>query len=121
MDFDSLTLLAHAHTHHDHAEVGLFQEAWGLITDPAHAITEVFYNVMFDLLLIPIVFFLYKKIRPKLKRDIHNQIDREHGIDHSEDVLTNLHHCHGCGHMPPGCYTPEELGMKPSGETEKSG
>lgn len=97
MDFDSILLLAHAH--HSHEGTGVFQEAWHLIVDPAHAITEIFYNLLFDALLIPIVIIGYKKlIKPRLKQDIHAHIDKEHGIEHSKDTAENIHHCHCCSH-----------------------
>lgn len=86
MDPEQITalvnIMAEVHSH-DHSEQGILQEAWNLITDPAHAITEIFYSVMFDLLIIPVTILAYKKIRePKLRKEIHQEIDKEHGIEH---------------------------------------
>lgn len=76
------------HEGHDHGHAegeGLFQETWNLITDPAHAITEIFYSFLFELLIIPIIIYMYKKFRePKLRAQIHREIDAEHGIEHSD-------------------------------------
>lgn len=82
--------LAHADEHlHADVETGseglgaIWNEAWSVISDPAHAIAEVFYNVAVDLVIIPIVVLLYKKIRePKLRAQIHKEIDEEHGVTH---------------------------------------
>lgn len=78
----------HEAGHDDHAhETGqtLLQETWGLITDPAHALTEIFYSFLFELLIIPIALLLYRKWRePKLRAQIHKEIDAEHGIQHTD-------------------------------------
>jgi p-aminobenzoyl-glutamate transporter AbgT len=82
--------LAHADEHlHGESEseglVAIWNEAWSVISDPAHAIAEVFYNIAVDLVIIPIVVLLYKKIRePKLRAQIHKEIDEEHGVTHED-------------------------------------
>lgn len=58
---------------------------WSIATDPNHIIAELLWTVIFDGL---IVWFLYgivfkKYLLPKLRRDIHAEIDEEHGIEHS--------------------------------------
>lgn len=71
----------------EHAEGsgGTFGEAWALITDPSHAIAEVVYNIAVDLVIVPIAVLLYKKIRePKLRAEIHKEIDDEHGVTHED-------------------------------------
>ena len=86
MIFETADILISAHSHvHDIEGESVWQQAFELITEPAHAITEVFYSLLFDALLIPITILIYKKIRePKLRQEIHNEIDKEHGIDHLE-------------------------------------
>lgn len=71
---------------HAHPEGGsILEEAWGLITDPGHALAEIFYNIVGDLVIVPITVFLYKKIRePKLRAAIHKEIDDEHGVTHED-------------------------------------
>lgn len=77
-----IILAAHAHVHENEP---VWQQAFELITEPAHAITEVFYSLLFDALIIPVTILIYRKLRePKLREEIHNEIDKEHGIDHLE-------------------------------------
>ncbi|CAB4128254.1 hypothetical protein UFOVP111_18 [uncultured Caudovirales phage] len=57
---------------------------WDIATDPNHIIAELIWTVIFDGLF---VWFLYgvvfkKYILPKLRKDIHKEIDAEHGIQH---------------------------------------
>lgn len=64
---------------------GVLAETWSLIKDPAHAISEIAYNIAWDLVVIPIAILLYKKIRePKLRAAIHKEIDEEHGVTHED-------------------------------------
>ena len=44
----------HDHSGHSHGGEegqGVWKEAWSLITDPAHAIAEVFYNLLDNLII----------------------------------------------------------------------
>jgi hypothetical protein len=57
---------------------------WAIATDPNHIIAELIWTVIFDGLF---VWFLYgvvfkKLVLPKLRKDIHKEIDEEHGIQH---------------------------------------
>jgi hypothetical protein len=82
---NTVLMVAHEAHAHDEEHGSVWTEAWGLITDPSHAITEIFYSLLFDALVIPLTILIYKKIRePKLRREIHAEIDTEHGITHSE-------------------------------------
>lgn len=72
---------------HHHGESGheILEETFELITDPAHALTEIFYGILFELLIIPTTIFIYRKARePKLRKEIHQEIDKEHGIEPHE-------------------------------------
>ena len=83
----AITPVLEAHAEHASSEgfSGVIEEAWGIITDPGHAIAEIFYNIVGDLLIVPITVFLYKKIRePKLRAAIHKEIDDEHGVTHED-------------------------------------
>jgi hypothetical protein len=81
----AITPVLEAHAEHSHEGLGILEEAWGIITDPGHAIAEIFYNIVGDLLIVPITVFLYKKIRePKLRAAIHKEIDDEHGVTHED-------------------------------------
>lgn len=83
--FTAVTPVLEAHAEHSHEGMGILEEAWGLITDPGHAIAEIFYNIVGDLVIVPITVFLYKKLRePKLRAAIHKEIDDEHGVTHED-------------------------------------
>lgn len=70
---------------HSQETENVWQETFNLITDPAHAMTEIFYSLLFDLLIIPVTIFIYRKIRePNLRKEIHQEIDQEHGINHQQ-------------------------------------
>lgn len=57
---------------------------WSIALDPNHIIAELIWTIIFDGLF---VWFLYgvvfkRYVLPKLRRDIHTEIDQEHGISH---------------------------------------
>lgn len=96
----AVMLPTNAHQGHEHGEgESVWQEAFELITDPAHAITEMFYNVVFELILIAISFFLYNKFQvPRIRKKIHKEIDTAHGINHDNVHTNNGHTCY-CNEM----------------------
>ena len=69
--------------HSDHAELGLFEEAWSIFTDPSHIIAELGWTVIQDVVLIWLLYgTLWKKvILPRL----HEKFDKEHAIEHHDD------------------------------------
>jgi hypothetical protein len=59
---------------------------WTVFTDPNHVIAELMWTLIQDGF---IGFFLYgivwkKMVLPKLHRDIHEEIDKEHSITHDD-------------------------------------
>ena len=70
--------------HEHHEETSVLQEAWSIFTDPAHIMAELGWTIIQDLLIIGVLYgIVFKKILlPKLRRDIHKEIDIEHGIEH---------------------------------------
>jgi hypothetical protein len=81
----SVAPILEGHAEHSHEGMGIIEEAWDLITDPGHAIAEVFYNIVGDLIIVPLTVLIYKKIRePKLRASIHKEIDDEHGVTHED-------------------------------------
>ena len=70
--------------HEYHEEMSVLQEAWSIFTDPAHIMAELGWTIIQDLLIIGVLYgIVFKKILlPKLRRDIHKEIDIEHGIEH---------------------------------------
>lgn len=71
---------------HEHEENWL-QHAWEIFTDPAHILAELGWTVIQDVLIIGLLYgIVFKRvILPRLRRDIHREIDKEHNIEHKED------------------------------------
>ena len=69
--------------HSDQAELGLFEEAWSIFTDPSHIIAELGWTGIQDVVLIWLLYgTLWKKvILPRL----HEKFDKEHAIEHHDD------------------------------------
>jgi len=61
-----------------------WDEVINITFDPAHIVAELFWAVIFDVIVITLLLnVVFKKyILPKLKKDIHEEIDDEHGISH---------------------------------------
>lgn len=61
-----------------------WDEVISITFDPAHIVAELFWAVIFDVIVITLLLnVVFKKyILPKLKKDIHEEIDDEHGISH---------------------------------------
>jgi hypothetical protein len=59
-------------------------EFLGLLADPAHILFEVVASLVIDVVVVAGLYgIIFKKfILPKLRRDIHREIDEEHGIEH---------------------------------------
>jgi len=60
---------------------------WSIFTDPNHVIAELLWTLIQDVF---IVWFLYntlfkKYVLPKIHREVHTEIDNEHGIVHLND------------------------------------
>ena len=67
---------------HGHGE-GFWSEFSSLATDPAHILFELVFSLIFDVLIISFIYgvLIKKIIIPKLRRDIHKEIDTEHGYE----------------------------------------
>lgn len=96
--------MAHGHSHSE----GLWERYLELLTDPAHILFELTISVLFDLLIVYLGYQLLLKriILPKLRRDIHREIDAEHHVEH---------HDHSEGDDGQSCRrsTPAETDAKP--------
>ena len=64
-----------------------FSEYLHLLHDPAHILFELTLMMVVDVLIIAVGYkIMWKKvIAPKLRREIHAEIDREHDLEHSDD------------------------------------
>lgn len=74
------------HGHEGHAEESVWEHSWEIFTDPAHILAELGWTVIQDVLIIGLLYGLVFKrvILPKLRKDIHEEIDAEHGITHTK-------------------------------------
>jgi hypothetical protein len=68
----------------DAAPEGLWSEAWSIFIDPSHVIAELGWTIIQDVVIIWLLYgIVFKKmILPKLRREIHKEIDAEHNISH---------------------------------------
>ena len=75
---------------HDSTEpVTFWDEVISITFDPAHIIGEVFWQVAFAVVLVAFIYgIVFKKwILPKLRHQLHKEIDKEHGIEHHDDHI----------------------------------
>jgi hypothetical protein len=72
------------HEEHDHAGESIWQVAWEVFSDPAHILAELGWTIIQDGLFVAVLYgIVFKKmILPKLRKDIHREIDEEHGFEH---------------------------------------
>jgi hypothetical protein len=63
--------------------ISVWQDAWGIFTDPGHIIAELSWTIIQDVILVWLLYgTVWKKvILPKL----HEKFDKEHKIIHHED------------------------------------
>lgn len=61
---------------------------WSIATDPDHIIAELLWSLVFDVFFVAFLWGVVWKrlLLPKLRRDIHREIDAEHGVDHTAAV-----------------------------------
>lgn len=71
---------------HDEEAHGLWEEAWAIFTDPSHILAELGWTVIQDVIVIWLFYgIVFKKmILPRLRREIHKEIDEEHNIKHDD-------------------------------------
>jgi hypothetical protein len=73
--------------HGSETEHDLWGEAWEIFTDPSHIIAELGWTIIQDVVVIWLAYgILFKKIiLPRLRREIHKEIDAEHNIKHDDE------------------------------------
>jgi hypothetical protein len=93
MTFTS-ALSASAEQAEEHAEgIPLWEDYLGVAFDPAHILAELTFTVFIDFVLLFLVWGLFfkkvllPKIRSDIRRDVHLEIDAEHGVTHVDDDL----------------------------------
>lgn len=65
----------------------LWQDAWIIFTSPDHIIAEIGWTIIQDGVVIWLLYgILWKKVfLPKLRKEIHEEIDEEHNITHDDE------------------------------------
>jgi hypothetical protein len=80
-----------AETGHDHADesMSFWDEVVSITFDPAHIAGEVFWQLVFDVVLVAFLYgVVFKKwLLPKLRKQLHTELDNEHGIEHHDDHI----------------------------------
>lgn len=67
--------------------MSILEEAWAVFSDPSHIMAELGWTAIQDIIIIWLLYgVVFKKIiLPKLRKDIHKEIDAEHGVTHKDD------------------------------------
>ena len=83
-----MNLLFAAATAHDEA-LSFWDELWAITFDPAHIVSELIWQIVFDGLFVALLYgVIFKRwLLPKLRKEIHEEIDEEHGIEHHDDHI----------------------------------
>lgn len=71
-----------------HEGATFWEEFWHVFTDPAHILSEIAWHLIIEILIIAFIYgvVIKKIILPKLRKEIHREIDEEHGIQHNADT-----------------------------------
>lgn len=81
-------IINRAEEHHGHEEgLSFTEEFTELVSSPAHWLFELMFSVLFDLIIISLIYgvIIKKFLIPRLRKSIHAEIDREHGIEHTDE------------------------------------
>lgn len=73
-----------ATSHSAETEHDLWGEAWSIFTDPSHILAELGWTIIQDVIVIWLFYgVIFKKvILPRIRKEIHKEIDEEHNIKH---------------------------------------
>lgn len=73
---------------HD-AGTSFWDELWSITFDPAHIVSELIWQLVFDGLFVALLYgVVFKRwLLPRIRREIHEDIDEEHGIEHHGDHI----------------------------------
>lgn len=67
----------------------LFHQWMSVQFDYAHLLSELGFSIAFEIVQIILITLLWKKVlKPKFIKEVHEEIDAEHGVDHlAEDPV----------------------------------
>lgn len=79
------TIAIVAETAHGEEGLSFWQDYMSVAFDPAHILAEITFTIFLDFVLLFLVWGLFfkKVLLPKMRRDIHREIDIEHGYVHT--------------------------------------
>jgi len=71
------------------AGLSFWDELLSISLDPAHILSELIWQVVFDGLFVAFLYgVVYRRwLLPRLRREIHKDLDAEHGIEHHDDHI----------------------------------
>lgn len=66
------------------AGASFMEEFTELLSSPAHWAFELVFSLLFDIIIISLGYgvIIKRYIIPRLRKSIHDEIDKEHGIEH---------------------------------------
>ena len=82
-----ITLAAEAHEHEE--TLSFWDEVFSITFDTAHILADVFWQIVFDVVLVAFLYgVVFKRwLLPRLRKQIHHELDSEHGIEHHDDHI----------------------------------
>jgi hypothetical protein len=80
------TAIDHPLESHAHS-ADFWTDFMSIATDPAHLAFEFVFSIVFDFIIVTLLYgIVFKKfLLPKLRKSIHEEIDKEHGVEHPKD------------------------------------
>lgn len=81
----SATLDQHQETHAHSAD--FWTDFMSIATDPAHLAFEFVFSLVFDFIIVTLLYgiVIQKIIIPRLRKSLHEELDKEHGVEHPKD------------------------------------
>lgn len=82
---NQINLDEHGHSHETTGNV--LVDAWNIFSDPAHFIAEIGFSLVIDFVIIFLGYqlFIKKLVIPRLRKQIHRELDAEIHIEHHDD------------------------------------
>ncbi len=80
------SILSAVHSYDHSGGHGVLEEAWAIFTDPGHFLAEIGFTLIIDFVVLFLGYQLLVKrvVIPRLRRQIHRELDAELKIDHED-------------------------------------
>ena len=78
-----------------HEGIDFWTEVWKITLDPAHMVAELITAIIIDVIVVALMYnFVFKKfilpaMKSRLAKEIHTEIDVEHGFTHEHSDNEN--------------------------------